>query len=398
MLKIQGNPFSYRTPMTANSTNTVNLLPRPRLVAEEWHPQNGHLICAAGFEDRATAFIITMGQFNFPINVSLVRYLPFAVKNEATNERIQELVNATGGKKSDYLFDRENPLEFALAAREIISRIPVDEHIYLDISAMSKLLELYLLRELWNEDRRFSIVYAEAAEYGPSKTEFDDALRQGAFGQNLLMEFLFNGVYEPLIPPEFAGKSALGAPRLLLAFLGYNKRQTIGAASVVPYQLMIPLIGIPEQNEWAWRREAVMKINDEGLLTSGRKISELPLIEVDRIAEHFADDEFACSVSILDYTKVLATLINLKELHRYSHFLTIAPFGSKLQTLAIFIFSRLNPDVQIVYASPRDFHPQYSKGVKNIWEIVFENPLHLEHQLMVASDPGIAEIERLAAI
>jgi hypothetical protein len=43
-------------------------------------------------------------------------------------------------------------------------------------------------------------------------------------------------------------------------------------------------------------------------------------------------------------------LIQDATCHRYSHFLTVAPFGSKLQCLGTFIFTRMHPETQIVYA------------------------------------------------
>ena len=66
------------------------------------------------------------------------------------------------------------------------------------------------------------------------------------------------------------------------------------------------------------------------------------------------------------------TLIEYKKYSENSN-ITIAPLGSKLQTLAIFLFAKEYPDIQLLFSLPKEWNPKrYSNGTGPIWEISFD--------------------------
>jgi hypothetical protein len=362
---------------------------------------NSHIILACGFEKRALGFLknLTPNQIAGVEFVTLIKYLPIRENNEQNFNTIIEELNRLGlGTERLHIveFSREYPSDFydLLTSSDFFQD---SDYIYLDISAMSKLLILYLLDAIWTRSRTsFSIIYSEANDYGPSKEEFEDAFAKGATAQSLSLEFTSAGVFDPLVPEPFRGASPLGSPRALVSFLSFNKRQIIGAAAIVPYQFFVPIIPVPSDSTMGWRVDAVTSVNNEGLLVREKLISEIPTLNIDNSELIPPDGEYKVLDCSDDYIGTLKTLLILEEIHRYRHFITIAPFGTKLQTLAVFLFTIIFPETQIVYASPLDFHPNYSTDVKSVSEIAFENPAKLEDQMRVTLSPNLQYLRELS--
>ena len=384
------------------------LLPTPRLLkipASNLEVQ-AHLILAAGFEDRALGFLDLLldskaDSYGKITNASIINYLPFRDDNNSNLIRVRERLIELGINSNsiqEYIFDREHPLEFSSHIAQLMSSLHSAHHVYVDISSMSKLLILYLLNALWRKGKNFSVIYSQAKKYGPSQKEYEESLSKGHFGQDIRAEFLFTGVFEPIIPPEFAGEGPLGRSRALISFLSFNKRQSIGVASMVPHQAFIPVIGLYSLEKEKWRADALIRINDNGLLASGHRISSVPRIENKMISkEYIPQGEFQLCLSTFNYKETVKALLWLSDVYRYSHFLTIAPFGSKMQTLGAFLFTQLHSEVQIVYASPKHFHPRYSEGIKCIYEIQFIDNKQLEKRLLYKIDPDLEMLEKLAS-
>ena len=362
-----------------------------------------HFILASGFEDRSRGFLerlVAAKSFGNKLSkVSVINYLPVNENNERNRVEISKLLARLGVAAiniGEYVFDREHPLDFDNDLDNLMGSIDQESHVYVDISSMSKLLILYILDRLWMKGNAFSVIYSEAAKYAPTEQEYLDSFRKGDFGQELLIELQSVGAFEPIIPSQFSGSTPMGGSRALVDFLGFNKRQSIGVAAIVPYQFFIPIISVPPSNELRWRQEALITINDIGLVPSGKRIHDLGTIKVEN--DDFSkvkEGEYQIHVSTFDYKKTVETLLWIYEAHKFSHYLTIAPFGSKMQSLGIFIFTRLHPETQIVYASPKDFHAQYTEGVKAIYEIRFKNSLELEKNIMASIDSNSKVLENI---
>jgi hypothetical protein len=364
--------------------------------------ENSHLVLAAGSEDRGLGFLHLLSRSKrrpgaLYQGVSLLNYAPHDAATDHNKKEILRLLKKGGLKPLEYSFDSGNPGDFLDTAEQIIKQAQGASHIYLDISVMSKLLILYLLNAFWKNNTGFSVIYSEAKRYRPSLSEYRRSLGKGHFGQDIGMEFLFSGVFEPIIPRPFVGRAPLGRPRALITFLGFNKRQAIGAAAIVPYQLFVPVVSVPPNPKWKWREKALIRINNYGLLASGQRIGDIPELKRDKNGNYsIPKGEYRLHLSTFDYVKTVQALSQLSIAHRYTHFLTIAPFGSKLQALGVFIFTRIRRETQIVYASPRDFHPRYSEGIKATHEIKFLNPLQLERELIKALNPNFTVLAQIS--
>lgn len=358
---------------------------------------NCHLIIVAGFEERSIGFLKKISNdknYNKINSVSIIEYKPYLSKNEKYLDTISECLKKLGVDKREiktYEFDRSYPVDFDIELNKISQSIQSSSHVYCDISAMSKLLILYLLKAIWSKQKTFSVIYSEAISYSPSKKEFNDIKEAEKFNLN---EFFPLAVFDPFIPSSFSGATPLGVDRILVGFLSYNKRQLLGATNIIPYQLFIPIIGISPYDDWRWRSEALIEINNEGLLASDKYISELPKADltkgnkIDNIADIDTSKEYSLLASTLYYKQSFEALYWIARKHRYKHFLTIAPFGSKLQTIGTFLFCVLNPETQIVYSSPKDYYENYSKGFKRSFEIEFQEISDFEHSIKKELDPN----------
>ncbi len=363
--------------------------------------KNIYIIVAAGFEDRALGFLQELHKSGTKHNVCgalVLNYLPHDPKNDRNREQIYKSLHQLGIPSKhikDLYFDRENPLELSDSLHGFSETFDGNSYIYLDISAMSKLALLYFLNSLWQKKVSFSVIYTEAQKFGPSKEEYLQASKRDRLGQNMLPELLFSGIYEPVIPNEFSGSCPLTTNRALIAFLGYNKRQIMGVASMIPYQFFVPIIGQTTYTgkQWDWRPKALIEINNSDLLTSGKLISNVP--NVDFHHESLPkNEEYRLHVSNFDYRETLLALLAIYEAHKYRYSLTIAPLGTKMHTVGIFLFTQLFPATQVVYAPPRDFHLKYSEGVKAVWEIPFSNPTQMETALFNQINPHMAFLEK----
>lgn len=154
-----------------------------------------------------------------------------------------------------------------------------------------------------------------------------------------------------------------------------------------------------------FRFNSNVRINNYGLLASGQRICDIPNLRLsERNSERNSEQnkaiarkgEYSISLSTFDYIATVEALLWVADVHRYSHFLTIAPFGSKLQALGTFIFTRIHPETQIVYACPKDLHPRYSEGVKAVYEIPFSNPRETEQNMDLAVNSNLAYLNTLS--
>ena len=76
-------------------------------------------------------------------------------------------------------------------------------------------------------------------------------------------------------------------------------------------------------------------------------------------------------VSTFDYKDTLRALeaAHLQYMHEYN--ISLAPFGSKLQSVAVALFCTMHPDVRIVSAKPRQYGILFSEGCKRTWSLDF---------------------------
>jgi hypothetical protein len=141
-----------------------------------------------------------------------------------------------------------------------------------------------------------------------------------------------------------------GYPILLLVFPTFNHFEIVALYNEISPQFMILLEGNPHEECDKWRLQAIREIN--------RNFIDNP----DYVSKNRV-------LSTFDYISNVEALEEIYRTYSYHNKILLAPTGSKLQTIATFLFKQLHPDVQIVYPVTQGFRGEYSEKVRALWSI-----------------------------
>lgn len=313
-------------------------------------------IGVAGFEDRSLAFLSEWNKIGKKFqNVVGIKYLP-----EQKNNLIQDFTDIAikASIKNEIawiIYDRFNPENFSEVFQERINDIIPVGNVIIDISGMSKFLIVILLNELKKYPLNIDIIYSEAEIYHPTKEKYELEIEK--FQKNVSPFFLTTNVYKIVTTTQLSSNSMQGYPLLIIAFPTFNYRDIFTLLNTLTPQYLIEIEGIPHDRKNKWRTNAIHKINE-------------------RLSQDFQPsiEQIYCKkVSTFDYVE---TIKNMFECYsgdyKYTHKCIIAPTGSKLQTLGVFFFKQVYPDIHLVYPVTEHFLEDYTNGWKKIWHIKFD--------------------------
>jgi hypothetical protein len=309
------------------------------------------LIVCEGFEDRATEILrnrISSKSEKFP--VLIIKYLPLIKENKT--QEIQEFSGKAGDPSGVHweVYDREDPAGIGERLFSMINE--KTGTVYIDISAMSRLLIVQLLvaigknLSLLNNTK---ILYAEALQYPPDKENVEKVLGEE---EKYLMQpeiFLSSGVFDVAVVPELSSIAMQGQPIRLVIFPSFNTYQltALNAAIQPSYYTLIHGKTPLEENEW--RLDAIKKLNKTECLRGAEDLE----------------------ASTLDYRETIELLCDI-----YNHYgdvqkIVIAPTGSKMNAVAVGIFRIFMNDIQVVYPTPKEFAApkEYTVGVRNVFSL-----------------------------
>jgi hypothetical protein len=302
-------------------------------------------IAAAGFEDRATSVLDFLSNEKCKIqNALVIEYKPYGHPENRVTE-IRRRLERIGASIMWASYNRRDPQEFQTKCANLL-RSTDSTKILVDISGMSKFLIMVLLQSLRKIPRDLSILYAEADIYHPTREEFEkEKNKNGA-----TPDFLTTGVYNILTVTSLSSVSMQGYPILMLVFPTFNHFEIVALHNEFSPQRMILLEGDPHEERDKWRLAAIREVN--------KNILDNP--------------DYACeskTLSTFDYVSTVEALEEVYQTYCYSHKIVLAPTGSKLQTIAAFVFKQLHPDVQIVYPITEAFIGEYSEKCRGLWSI-----------------------------
>ena len=255
-------------------------------------------------------------------------------------------------------YDRFAPESFSVALHDYVKEIKRDTTMLVDISAMSKFLIVVLLQELRILPNDLEIVYAEAKLYHPTEKTFLEKTK--GKGQQELPIFLTTDIYKIVTTYSLSCISMQGYPIVLLSFLTFNYRELAAIINEITPELSILFEGNPHKKNNEWRLKAVRWINK-------------------KVTDYIRAKKLMCSTFY--YKELLKYLESIYQKYGDTHKLVVAPTGSKLQTIAVFLFKQLHPDVQFIYPVTRKFSKEYTSGVERIWTISFPEFNRIINQL-----------------
>lgn len=299
-------------------------------------------IGAAGFEPRATSILDYMISENTQLERAIaVKYKPLNRQNRVDD--FEDRLAKVGADIIWTTFDRYNPQKFSKGILPILESLDLS-HVVVDISAMSKFMIMVLLQAMRERPNHLSIAYTEAEIYYPTESEFN--LKKKELGAT--PDFLTTGIYKILTVASLSSVSMQGYPILLLVFPTFNHVEIVALYNELAPKHLILLEGDPHEQQDKWRLNAIKEVN--------REVTDNP--------------DYSCETKILstfDYISCIEAIEGIYRKYCYTHKILLAPTGSKLQTIAAFMFKQLHPDVQIVYPVTKAFFGEYSEGHRALW-------------------------------
>ena len=306
-------------------------------------------IGAAGFEPRAISFLEEAIKENMTVdNAIAIKYEPIADGN--MEAEVDKRLSAIGAKYVWQVFDRFDPQTFSKSIFQPLENAG-NNHILVDVSAMSKFLIMVLLNSMRFNSNQVTIVYTEAGIYHPTRDKFEQERQI-----RVVPDFLTTDVYKITSVSSLSSVAMQGHPVLMIVFPTFNHFDLAALYNEFSPKYLILLEGDPHDEKDKWRLDAIKYVNES--VTSNLDYSQF---EYKRL-------------STFEYTDTVRALEEIYRNYSYTHKILLAPTGSKLQTIASLMFRLMHPDVQIVYPASRSFsEDKYTKKCKKIWSIRFDN-------------------------
>jgi hypothetical protein len=304
------------------------------------------LLVCGGFEDRAIETlhrIWAVGYSGFALG--LVTYLPIYPQNRT--DELRKIGRDAHLQITEFVYDRENPAGIGEELKHFTRDF---EHVFIDISGMSRLLIVQTLVALLAESHNhaITIIYGEAKEYPPTRAQFAQD-RQSVDAP--VPSYISSGIFEVASTPELASVSMLGEAIRLVAFPSFDPAQLSNLIQELQPTYTELIHGVPPALKNKWRTKAIDDLNRPTLDTLQRR------------KDHMA--------STRDYRETLRILTKVYGERSMFDRIVVAPTGSKMQAVAVGLFRSALYDVQIVYPTPQTFTAphEYTIGIRQLYKV-----------------------------
>ncbi|MCL2140984.1 MAG: hypothetical protein FWH42_04900 [Dehalococcoidia bacterium] len=283
-------------------------------------------ICCASFEDRCFSGVSRMHSgYRVRYSVVFVIEEPFYTKEVDTNlNKLQgQLSRHTGEGVYIIRCQRDNPAEAISQVKNIWPKIKPkdsdDPSITLDISGFTKIYLLQLLYYIVAEQNLgIPRIIHTTQSYSPTK--------------------LTRGVEQITTVSNFFGTISFEKQTLLVLLLGFEPERSLSVWKHFNPARTIALISNPPREGQMDYLEYAQKNNAFLLAQPGVELRDMP-----------PDDPYG----------VRNILENLYRDVRDNYNVVIGPFGTKPQTIGVFLFCLEHPKVQVVYSYPTSYTRSY---------------------------------------
>ena len=214
------------------------------------------LLVCGGFEDRAIEALrrtCAAGYSGFALG--LVIYWPMYPQNRT--DELRKIGRDAHLQITEFVYDRENPAGIGEELKHFTRDF---EHVFVDISGMSRLLIVQILVALLggSHNHAVTIIYGEAKEYPPSKSQFEKDRK--SVGESVL-SYISSGIFEIASTPELASVSMLGEAIRLVAFPSFDPAQLSNLIQELQPTYTELIHGVPPAPKNKWRTKAIDELN-----------------------------------------------------------------------------------------------------------------------------------------
>ena len=226
------------------------------------------------------------------------------------------------------------------------------DNIVLDITGMSRVGMMSILSVLYDSALRVRLIYTEAAEYFPSKAQFDELTKGNRNNPEesflKLSQFERNNVaYSMHCDVEeiegLNGRLLPNYPLILITFLTFKRGRVAAILQAFEANVRILIKSVPVRSDLKWRGEAI-ELPNLDLIEDGRGVKELGTLDWQET---------------YNFLMTYYSTGNIK----YKFNIVLAPLGSKMQTVGAWLFAKEVGEIKVVSSTPKKlFYEQYSIG------------------------------------
>ena len=285
-------------------------------------------ICCASFEERCVSGIIKLAP-SFRARYSIIFVLEDTFYTKEVNAQLTKMQTELSHHTGEGLYvircQRDNPAEAIGQIKNIWQRVRPkdsdDPFITLDISGFTKIYILQLLHFLVAEQNLgLPRIIHTTQEYAPSR--------------------LTRGVEQITTVPNFFGTISFEKQTMLLLMLGFEPERCLSIWKHFNPVRTIALISNPPRDGQTDYLAYAESSNADLLAQDNVTRQDIP-----------PDDPFG----------VRQALESIYHEVRDAYNVVIGPFGTKPQTVGVFLFCLEHPKVQVVYSFPSNYTHSYAQ-------------------------------------
>jgi hypothetical protein len=329
----------------------LHLLPEAKHCRPETEPQGRSeslFLCALGFEERCLTLPARLAASGYRADHAI--YLQYETNSGDNESRLPSLLTALNVISDDVQkFRYDEPGASNLLVSTLRSFDPAHTPaVTFDISVTSNRFLIRALRHLLSFNIRLRLVYSEAEIYHPTEDEYKTDPSRWTHDPRFGTE---HGVAEIVPLVEYSGHLD-SLPDFIIVFPSFKPDRARAVINDIdpslvgnPSRKVLWLVGVPHLSENFWRVEAMRQINQLGSVAQQMEISTF------------------------DYKQTLRVLDSTYDKVKNDYNISIVPFGSKLQSVAVALFCTMHPELRVVSAIPYKYGTLFSEGFKQTWEI-----------------------------
>jgi len=300
------------------------------------------LVLASGFEDRAFQ-VLHSGVFSSSAHCIIIKF----VNDVAGNAEIfsKFLVEAQSKFSHSHIhiveLKKESREQLETDMANLISRLPRESRRFaIDISGMPSYAVCQVLKAIRfdRSEESIEILYSAAKTYNPTFEEYENLNQGNPMSIDLLPKSMALEMSENLVFDSFSGYRSASAKSFLVLFAGFEAHRSTGVVEAVNPSMLLLLYGSPGDSSLHWRLGLSKKLHykfERGRRTANEKVSTL------NINDSLSTLEEYYNFLIDDYDMV------------------IAPIGSKMQSVAAYLFWEKFGEVQLTFPIPIGYDPKY---------------------------------------
>jgi hypothetical protein len=314
------------------------------------------VVLAAGFEDRAFA-MLERGQFRPDAHCVLIRFVNATPGNDIVFNKYWQTALDRFPESSIHVVDlpHDNPASMERDLGQLLGQLPrAARHLGVDISGLPAYGTCMALKALrtFRAENPLTVIYTAATEYNPSRAEYEELISVSGEEIELIPHSMALEMDQNLQLDSFAGYRSQNAKTCLAILAGYEAHRANGVVEGTNPALLLLLYGRPGDETLDWRLDLSRRLHRK--FERGRRTAT----EI---------------VSTLQFEETVATLERYYDYLIDDYDLALAPIGSKMQTLAAYLFWERYRETQLMFPTPIGYDPARSpKGAGTTYATTLE--------------------------